>query len=401
MRRREFLKAGGYLLAGTGLAGPAAQAMSKSDTINVGVVGTGIRGQQLMRFLREVPGVSVSSVCDVLPFRLDEAHALAADARLATDDYRRILDDMAVDAIVIAATFSEHRKIAVDALDAGKHVYCEKTMAKGIADALAVQKAANASPGLVFQTGFQYHSSPLYRTAAEIIERGDIGDIAAINCQWNRNGDWRRPVPDPRWERQINWRMYRDYSSGLVAELSAHQMDFCNTLLGSGIDLIQGSGGVDFWTDGRETYDNTHVLCRYEAGVTATFTCQTANSMDGYRIAVLGSRGSIILTTRKGWFVPEESSNATADNVDFVSGASIVDGGSGTWRTAASDSALRIDAPDTDPTPVALNEFAVAIRDNRQPQSDVNVGTQASIMVQMAIDAMDNASTELWPAAAG
>lgn len=391
MNRRQFLRAGGAAAA-AGLAPSLTGAAAPGDDVRVAVIGTGVRGIQLIGFLNELPQFRVAAVCDVLPFRLDEARALAPKAR-ATKDYRRVLDDTDVDAVVIATTFSEHGRIALDALDAGKHVYCEKTMAKGIDSALEVAAAAERKSGQIFQTGFQYHSSPLYRRAAAMVRRGEIGDVVAVDCQWNRNGDWRRAVPQAKYERQINWRMYRAYSGGLVAELSAHQMDFCNTILGSRIASVQGTGGVDFWKDGRETYDNVHVVCRYRSGVTATFTSLTANSMDNYRIAVLGSEGSLVLTTRRGWVVPEAAAN---DGVDLVSGASVADGSQSNWRMAANRAARRIDAPDTDPTPDALGDFSAAILAGRQPASDVRVGALASIQVQMALDAMDRRTVISW-----
>ncbi len=396
MNRRQFLGAGSAI-AVAGLSPALARAGAGVDAVRIGVIGTGARGRQLMDFLNELPGFRIAALCDVLPFRLDEARSDAPGSS-AVADYRRVLDDKAVDAVIIATTFSEHNHIALDALDAGKHVYCEKTVVKGIDPALALVAKARKRSGQIFQAGFQYHSSPLYRRAAEIIGRGDIGELVAVNCQWNRNGDWRRPVPDPQYERQINWRMYRDYSSGLVAELSAHQMDFCNTLLGDKIETIQGSGGIDYWKDGRETYDNTHVVCRYRSGVTATFTSLTANSMDSYRIAVLGSRGSIILTTRQGWLVPEGEGPTLENGLDLVSGASMADGSQSNWRRSADQAAWRIDAPDSDPTADALRDFRTAILDGRQPASDVRVGAKASIQVQMAIDAMDKQRVIPWQA---
>ncbi len=396
MRRRKFLTSSGIALAGIGLGPLLARATAPSDRINIGVIGTGVRGRQLLSFLRDMPQFRVAAYCDVLPFRLDEARAVTAPSAAAYTDYRHLLDDRNVDAIVVATHFSAHHPVVMDALDAGKHVYCEKSMTKGIDQTREVVDKAGQRHEQIFQTGFQYHTSPLYMQAANMIARGDVGEVAAVECQWNRNGDWRRPVPDPKWERQINWRMYREYSSGLVAELSAHQMDFCNRILGSGVKQIQGVGGIDFWQDGRETYDNVHVVCRYRSGVTATFASLTSNSLDKYRVAVLGKKGSIVLTTRRGWFVPEGESLETPDGIDLVSGASVVDGSQRAYRSTDTGSAYRIDAPDDDPTPHALEVFGSSILDNRQPASNVFTGAKASIMVQMAIDAMDNGTVEQW-----
>lgn len=362
--------------------------------IGIGIIGSGARGQQLIGFLNEMPQFDVAAYCDVLPFRLDEARAQLPGAR-AYADYRHLLEDRKVDAVVIATHLSAHFSIAMDALDAGKHVYCEKTLTKGIDESLSLARKARDNSRLTFQTGYQFRSSALYERAAEMIARGVIGPVIAVNCQWNRNGDWRRPVPDPKYERLINWRMYREYSSGLVAELSSHQMDFCNRILAGSIERIHGEGGIDYWKDGRETYDNVHVVCRYSSGITAKFTSLTANSLDGYRIAVLGKKGSIVLTFAGGWLIPEGDDFEAADEVDLVSGASVSAGGQADSRSGAAR-AYGIDAPTGDPTPAALAAFADSIVHERQPSADVSAGARAAIMVQMAIEAMDTGTVIEW-----
>jgi predicted dehydrogenase len=190
--------------------------------------------------------------------------------------------------------------------------------------------------------------------------------------------------------------MYREYSSGLVAELCSHHMGFCDWVIGSELEHIQGVGGIDYWVDGRETYDNVHVVTRYKSGVTATYTSQTTNSLVGFRIAVSGKKGTVILTSRRGWMVPEGDVIAASAGLDLVSGASVDVGPENAYRTAVEESAQRIDAPADDPTPVALQKFGEAIRDQRQPVSDVGSGARISVMVQLAIDAMDTRKVIPW-----
>ncbi len=397
MKRRDFLIASGAIAASAGLRSTFARASSPSDRIGIGIIGAGVRGRLHFKFLQEVPMLELVAYCDVLPFRLEEARA-AEPAAHAYSDYRRLLDDKDVDAVIVSTHFSEHHPVVLAALDAGKHVYCEKTMIKGITEIREVYDAAQKRPGQIFQTGFQYRTSPLYEAAARLIANGDIGQVTAVNCQWNRNGNWRRPVPDPKWERQVNWRMYREYSGGLVAELCSHQMGFCDWVVGSELEHIQGVGGIDYWKDGRETYDNVHVFARYKSGVTATYTSQTTNSLGGFRISVLGKKGTVILTTRRGWLVPEGDAIASSGGVDLVSGASVDVGPEQAYSTAAEGSAMRIDAPNDDPTPIALEKFGEAIRDNRQPVSNAASGAKISVMVQKAIDAMDSKKVILWNA---
>jgi len=391
MKRREFLSAGMAAAATLGVERAFA-----GSRIGIGVIGTGIRGQQIAELLNASAAFDVVAICDVLPFRLEEAKQKAPQSAAAYSDHQRLLADRRVDAVIIATHFSSHYPVVMDALDAGKHVYCEKTMIKGIPQTRAVVRAAMDRPRQIFQAGFQYRTSPLYLTAAKLIADGRIGQVAAIDCQWNRNGDWRRPLPDPGLERQVNWRMYREYSGGLAAELSAHQMDFCNLVDGGTIASMQGVGGIDYWKDGRETYDNINLIARYESGMTATFASQTTNSLDRYRIAVLGKQGSIILTNRRGWLIPEGTDAALPDGLDLVSGAS-VDTGSGRSYQAADSSAIReISASGEEPTANALEVFADSILEGEQPSSSVRTGARASVMVQMALDAMDHGKVLRW-----
>jgi predicted dehydrogenase len=397
MKRRDFLITGGAIATSVGLGPALASAGSPSERIGIGIIGVGSRGKQHFNFLKDVPMLKLVAICDVLPFRLDEAKTAEPGAR-AYSDYRHLLDDKDVDAVIVSTHFSEHHPVVLATLDAGKHIFCEKTMIKGIAETREVFNAAQKRPNQIFQTGFQYRTSPLYEAAAKLIVNGDIGQITAVNCQWNRNGNWRRRVPDPKWERQINWRMYREYSSGLVAELCSHQMGFCDWVIGSELEHIQGVGGIDYWVDGRETYDNVHVVTRYKSGVTATYASQTTNSLDGFRIAVLGKKGTVILTTSQGWMVPEGDALAASAGVDLVSGASVVVGPENAYKTANEESTMRIEAPDDDPTPVALQKFGAAIRDKRQPVTNAGSGAKLSVMVQLAIDAMDAKKVIPWRA---
>src|SRR5690606_17041028 len=238
-------------------------------------------------------GFEVVACADVIPFRLENAMKWAPKAK-AYPDHEALLADPRVEAVLVCTPFATHAQIAVAALTAQKHVYCEKTLAKGLPDIQRIIDAAKQRTQ-VFQTGHQYHSSPLYNKARQMILDGYLGEITAVHCQWNRNGDWRRPVPDPKWERLINWRMYREYSGGLVAELMSHQIDFINWVTNSRPERITGFGGIDHWKDGRETYDNIHLLYEYPSGLDAAFTCTTTNAHEDYQVKVLGSKATMLL----------------------------------------------------------------------------------------------------------
>ena len=378
-----------------GLAGISASASllldpvkfkSPSETINIGIIGTGDRGGGLIPIIDKIPYLHVVACCDIIPFRLEEGLSKGNGKAKGYSDYRELLDDKDVDAVIVATPFSTHAQIAIDALDANKHVYCEKTLAKGHEGIEALLEKVSGSDK-IFQTGHQYHSSRLYSHVVDEIKGGKIGKITAIECQWNRNGDWRRPVPDPKWEKQINWRMYREFSGGLLAELCSHQLDFANWVLNATPDKVMGMGGIDYWKDGRETFDNIHLIYSYPDGVKATFTCLTSNALNDYKIKVLGDKGAFILDYVKAWFHPENSGNKELGNVDGVSGATM------NWEEGKG---IPLEVTHADPSKQALIDFRDSIHNRKQPLSDVHSGAKTAKCVQMGLDAMYNNEIVAW-----
>ena len=381
MKRRDFVIKSSLAAAAVSSASPGFAYINKyvgsSAPIRIGVIGTGDRGGGLISVMKNIEGIEVAACCDVIPFRLANGMKRAGDSAKAYTDYRKLLEDKSIDAVLVATPFSTHAQIELDALAAGKHVYGEKTMAKGYDAVLDVVDAAQGN--LVFQTGHQYHSSRLYTHVVDLIKDGKIGEITAFECQWNRSGNWRRPVPEPELERMINWRMYREYSGGLTAELCSHQIDFTNWVLGETPSQVFGTGGIDYWKDGRETFDNVHHLFSYPSGVEASFTCLTTNAKDDYQIKVMGDKGTIILDYVNGWFYPEGNYTKKRAEVDGVAGATIP------WEAGKG---IPFEFSHADPSKQALMDFRDAIKNNSKPISDLKTGANTAICVQMAIDSM-------------
>ena len=391
MKRRSFIKTA--TLATVGIAsssylyGNRLSSIKTNVTINIGVIGTGVRGSGLMSIINSIDKVNVIAGCDILPFRLDKGLAKANSNPKGYSDYRKLLDNKDVDAVIVATPFNTHSKIAMDALDAGKHVFCEKTLAKGYGEISDLVNKANQSKN-IFQTGHQYHSSRLYTHVIDLIHQGKVGNITAFECQWNRHGNWRRPVPDPKFEKAINWRMYREFSGGLTAELASHQIDFVNWVLNETPNQVMGVGGVDYWKDGRETYDNVHLVYSYPNGVKANFTYLTSNAKDGYQIKVIGDKGTIIIDMKNAWYYPEgKNKNKVLGEIDGVSGATVQ------WDK---EKGYKINVEHLNPSKQALLDFKEAILNNKQPKSDIITGAKTAICVQMGLDAMYNNDIVKW-----
>ena len=292
--RREFIGSATLTTAGvaTGLSfyymRPKAPDLSfyrnPENQVRLGYIGIGNRGMSLLRSSLQVPGNRPIAVADVRRSQRDEAindikNTMARDgvaeyAIKSHDDYRRVLDDKDVEAVFIATPHYLHAPMALDALDAGKHVYCEKAMAYTIGENQdlydRIAGGAKTADGslTVFQVGHQRHYAPLYRRVDSMInEEGVIGDIAAIRAQWNDNDTGRRACPDPDLEKVINWRLYSEFSAGLTSEYASHQIDVANWLLGTHPDSVCGFGGVDWYKDGRDTQDNIHLIFNYKVPV--------------------------------------------------------------------------------------------------------------------------------------
>jgi predicted dehydrogenase len=220
---------------------------------------------------------------------------IAGEKAQAYRDYRALLDRKEIEAVVIATPLHLHAPISIDAMQAGKHVFCEKAIAYSMDQAKAMARTARETKRIL-QIGHQRHYNPIYHQAYQLIQEGAIGRITHVRARWHRNGNWRRPVNDPKFERLLNWRLYKEYSHGLLTELASHQTDVINWFLGSYPIAVMGTGGIDYWKDGREVYDNVEVIYEYPNGVKVVYTSITANAYDGYGEWFMGDKGTIVLT---------------------------------------------------------------------------------------------------------
>lgn len=267
---------------------------SPADRVRLGLIGPGSRGSYLLEILLGTPGVEVAGLCDDYKPHLEAAAGRCGPGVRCFADYRDLLARKDIDAVVITTPLHEHARMCLDALSAGKHVFCEKSLAYTVAECTAVARAAKAS-GLVFQIGHQRLYSQRYLRAFELIERKEIGPITMIRGHWHRNGDWRRPVPSPKLERKVNWRLYREYSAGLSTELASHHLQIANWFL-KGVPLsCVGYGSVNYWKDGRELADNMGVVFKYPDGVHVLWDSVISNAYHGCEFQVL-CRGGYIET---------------------------------------------------------------------------------------------------------
>ncbi|GHT03061.1 dehydrogenase [Bacteroidia bacterium] len=272
----------------------------RGEKVRIGMIGTGSRGMYHLNNLLHIPQAEVVALCDNYEPHLQEAAALYPEAK-QYDNYCKLLEDKNIQAVMVVTPLNEHEQMAMDALSAGKHVFCEKSMALTLAGCKKIHDTYKQHNQVLY-IGQQRLFDPKYVKAMEMIHSGLIGSITGMKAYWYRNNDWRRPVPSPELERQINWRLYREHSAGLVTELAAHQLQVGDWALGERPESVTGFGDIVYWKDGREVYDNISLIYRYPSGIKMSYESVISNKFLGLEELILGDKGTMELEKGKYYF---------------------------------------------------------------------------------------------------
>ena len=257
-----------------------------NDHINIALIGSGIQGIYDTKVALGVNGVKLVAACDLYDGRLDRAKELWGDSIFVTRDYRKILERKDIDAVIIATPDHWHQKITIEALKAGKHVYCEKPMVQKYEEGEAIISAQKKS-GKICQVGSQGMSSLGNEKAKQLYEEGAIGDIVMLdmyNDRYSAEGAWQYPIPpdaDPNTidfdrflgaapkvpfelKRFFRWRNYQDYGTGVAGDLFVHAFSTLNHIISShGPNRAFATGGLRYWKDGRDVPDVSITLYDY------------------------------------------------------------------------------------------------------------------------------------------
>jgi len=389
--RRQFLK--GTLAAGAavglGVGGYFGYTRLSGNPVRAALIGAGDEGGVLVGehnpdFLKFV------AVCDIRPSnrerifagekppspRLGFERIYGANARKDIKpytDYKDVLNDKNVEAVVIALPLHLHAKVAIDAMKAGKHVLCEKLMAWNIKQCKQMIRAADET-GRILTVGHQRHYSLLYPQAVDVIDAGVLGDVKHIRALWHRNNSWPEldgggkpkvdakgnPVYRDGWrkavdkkdreeleaklaeldyksmEELVRWRLFQRTGGGLMAELGSHQLDACSIFLGKVHPLhVSGVGGKFFYRDEREIEDHVFVTFEfpgkhyYKPGtrevndkddiVVVTYSSINTNAAEPYGETVMGSRATLTVENEQtAMLYPERDPNKKAGDRSLV-----------------------------------------------------------------------------------
>lgn len=407
LSRRDFLKNIG--LAGGGLllsASPWLSAFSqKEETMGnrarLGIIGPGSRGRFLMSFLAKNPKAEIAALCDIYQPSLDKALELAPNAKVYRD-YRALLDDTTIDAVLVTTPLDRHYQMAMDVLDAGKHLFCEKALCYTIPECYEVYQKFK-SGNRVFFIGQQRLFDPRYIKVMSMVHDGVFGEINAIRAYWYRNNDWRRPVPSPELERLINWRLYREHSKGLMTELACHQLQTGTWALKRIPDRVMGHGALTYWKDGREVDDNVTCIYIFDNGVKMTYDSVISNKFYGLEEKILGKKGTV--EPEKGKFYFEEVEPAPAfmrlvSDIENTLFDAVPFAGT-SWEPESADANTGYyilgKSPKTDGTSLMLDAFVEAVITGKQPKGIAEEAYYASTLCLLGYQAMEEGGMLSFP----
>ena len=328
LNRRDFVRLG----AGSIAAGVAANKVEileprilaasptppPSDTVRFAIIGTGTQGCDLLRASRNVPGIECVAAADLYETRHESVRQILKKDVDTTRDYRRVLDRKDIDAVIVATPDHWHRRLVVEAAQAGKDAYCEKPMSHTLEDGFAMVDAVQKNKRIL-QIGSQRVSSVLYAKAKEIWDSGRLGEVDTIEAVWDRNTDsgaWVYPIPPDANEntidwntwlgdapkrpfdgrRFVSWRCYKDYGAGLPGDLFVHLISGIHYITGINAPAIRAfsTGGIYHYKDGREFGDLQWTIYDYPK-FQVVLRCNQNNKYEDQLFAFYGKKGTMFI----------------------------------------------------------------------------------------------------------
>lgn len=408
--RRDFLKEGA--IAGTSLAAFSGisfitepmRVFGANDRIRFGLIGCGDRGQENLHAALRCANVECVALADVYTRRLDEAQSIVPRAR-PYRDFRRMLDDKTVDAVVVVTPQHQHALNFVPAIQAGKDVYQEKTMAFNTDHARRMRRVLQGSDRVV-QVGIQSVSAEVFGMAKALITPGNIGDITAIHTHMYRNapyGGWRRPIPadcnlqhvdwkafqgeakphdwDPN--RYVNWRFFWDYDGSNVFENMVHQVGFWYKLLDLKIPRGVTMNGGNYLSPEMEMPDTIDVSMDQPENLLFTwnsgFGNRHYNAEDDF---LLGTKGTLFRGRYRVEYIPEGQHPRRSEGAP-----------------AAPPEAKALDGVSrSDGTNEHFQNFFDCMRSRKEPNGTFELGYRSAIACQMAIRSYHEGRKMRWDA---
>ena len=395
--RREFLYAAGAVTAAT-MMNPG-HAMGANEVIQIGCIGVGGRCRKLMEVLKTIPGVKITSICDIFDHSIGQAKLLADPRASVTKDWQSILDDKGIDAVLIGTPDQWHAPMTLAACAAGKDVYVEKPLTHDLFEGAALLDASTTYKRIV-QVGTQQRSMPHIVKARELIQAGHIGKVVKVHMSWNRNADRvRRNIPKldfsgVDWKkfcgnakeqpfdeyRMLNWRWFWDFGGGIFTDLMVHWIDVAHWVLNVDHPDHAVSIGEHFYSEGVwETPDTVQTILSYPGNIQMHFEGTFANARNGARIEFQGTEASIYVDRGGYQVIPERKSKVEASEWILGTGPRGAD---------------FYDKPDGEL--VHLTNWVDCLRTRKTPTAPIEAGVSAAAAAHLANRALKSGGSATW-----
>ncbi|MBI5832036.1 MAG: Gfo/Idh/MocA family oxidoreductase [Armatimonadetes bacterium] len=303
--RRHFLEGAAAatliaaLASGSKLVAAEGEPVKETDElpmheVKLGLIGAGMWGKEIARSLAKVTNATLKTVCDSAAVEKGKVAQVAPKADFV-EDYRKVLDDKAIQGVIIATPTHLHKQIVLDAIAAGKHVYCEAPLAVSMDDLTAICRAARDAQ-VVFQPGLQRRCHPLSKRVKSATVDGSIRQAVLLRSQARMRVNWMRNAATPERAKERSWQAYADTSLGPIGELGIHQIDIANYWLGSKPKSVTGFGAQTTWADSNWEVPDTSfaTYSGFTGGARAVVESTVGSSHWGNAEELVGVDGTVL-----------------------------------------------------------------------------------------------------------
>lgn len=271
------------------------------------VIGLGTQGREAVSALAR-QNSAPRYICDTYDGKIfvKKSQTLAPAAAFVKD-YRAILDDKSIQAVVVATPTHLHKQIVLDALQAGKHVYCEAPLSNTMEEARVIAMAGiNAKT--ILMPGLHWRSNGQHKHIHKFVKTGVLGRAISGRSNWNKRSSWRANWPTPEREAELNWRLNPNFSLGLAGEVGMHEIDVASWYLNGMPISVTGWGGILEYADGRTIADTVQVIAEYPNSVRYTFEASLSSTYEGSYEMLIGTMATVLVRDQRGWMFKEVDS---------------------------------------------------------------------------------------------
>jgi predicted dehydrogenase len=377
-------------------AAAAGTILGANDLVRTAIIGAGGRGRYLTAQFKEI-GAEMTAVCDIYEANLAAGLKVASTGAKGFTDYRKLLEDRGVDAVIVATPDHWHARMTIDAVEAGKDVYVEKPMAHQIPEGFEVVDAVKRT-GRIVQVGTQRRSSEMFTEAKRIMDSGQLGDIRLVTSQWMNHQaglssrkldgklDWtqwlgsapKRPLDEKRF---FNWYYFWDYSGGLLVGQAAHIVDCIQWFMNSGQPLAITCSGGRVNLPGAEVPETASLAMEFPENYLAVFTIgYRAMRYHTFNDQIKQFHGSKArFDVGREWYTLYPQSTA----IDMKPSIEVKKPGSFEPATRAH-----------------IRNFLECVRSRKQPNATAEMGQNTNIVLCLAMDSLRAGKRLKWNAAA-